>query len=191
MSNRTMKHGLVVAVAGRSFSARSRPSWSAPMLSSTAAVKAAAPSAVIDVRNRNRGQYGNNGAIVTMARFATGARVRALPWGSGRRRRAGRRLRLSTKFVRSGLLSASDTAGGLRIRLRRLRQRTGELRLLQQPQLRLLQQSLRVIIGSFLIKQARARRSGLFAGAPAEARLTRRDVRVPLTGHSLIQSPGR
>jgi hypothetical protein len=62
MSNRTMKHGLVVAVAGTIVLGAVTPSWSAPVLSSTAAVKAAAPSAVIDVRNRNRGQYGNNGA---------------------------------------------------------------------------------------------------------------------------------
>ena len=62
MSNRTMKRGLVVAVAGTIVLGAVTPSWSAPVLSSTSAVKAAAPSAVIDVRNRNRGQYSNNGA---------------------------------------------------------------------------------------------------------------------------------
>jgi hypothetical protein len=62
MNTRTMKHGLVVAVAGTIVLGAVAPSWSAPVLSSTTAVKAAAPSEVTDVRYRNRGHYRHNRA---------------------------------------------------------------------------------------------------------------------------------
>ena len=57
MINRTMKCGLVVAVAGTIVLGAVTPSWSAPVPSSTTAVKAAAPSDVSDVRYRGRGHY--------------------------------------------------------------------------------------------------------------------------------------
>lgn len=57
MINRAMKRGLVVAVAGTMVIGAVAPSWSAPVLSSTAAVKAAVPSDVSEVRYRGRGQY--------------------------------------------------------------------------------------------------------------------------------------
>jgi hypothetical protein len=68
MNTQTMKRALVIAIAGTIGLAAVTPSWSAPVLSSTTAVKAAAPSAVSDVRYRyrNRGYSRNTGAAVAV-----------------------------------------------------------------------------------------------------------------------------
>jgi hypothetical protein len=68
MNTQTIKRALVIAIAGTIGLAAVTPSWSAPVLSSTTAVKAAAPSAVSDVRYRyrNRGYSRNTGAAVAV-----------------------------------------------------------------------------------------------------------------------------
>ena len=68
MNTQTMRRALVIAIAGTIGLAAVTPSWSAPVLSSTTAVKAAAPSAVSDVRYRyrNRGYSRNTGAAVAV-----------------------------------------------------------------------------------------------------------------------------
>jgi len=68
MSNQPMKRALVIAIAGTIGFAAVTPSWSAPVSSATTAVKAAAPSAVSDVRYRyrNGGYSRNTGAAVAV-----------------------------------------------------------------------------------------------------------------------------
>jgi hypothetical protein len=66
MTNQTMKRVLVAAIAGATALGAVTPSWSAPVLSSTTAVKAAAPSALSDVRYGYRGHYRNDGAAVAL-----------------------------------------------------------------------------------------------------------------------------
>jgi hypothetical protein len=66
MNIQTMKHALVIAIAGTIALGAVTPSLSAPVLSTTAAVKAAAPSAASDIRYRNRGYYPNTGAEVAL-----------------------------------------------------------------------------------------------------------------------------
>jgi hypothetical protein len=61
MNSETTKRALVVAVAGAVALGAATPAWAAPVSSATIAVKAAAPSAVSDIRHRNRA-YHNNGA---------------------------------------------------------------------------------------------------------------------------------
>jgi hypothetical protein len=79
MNNQTMKRALVIAISGTIALAAVTPSWSAPVLSSTTAVKAAAPSAVSDVRYRyrNRGYYRNNGAAVALGVLGVAGAVAA------------------------------------------------------------------------------------------------------------------
>jgi hypothetical protein len=68
MNNQTMKRALVIAIAGTIGLGAVTPSWSAPVSATTTTVKAAAPSAVSDVRyrNRNRGYSRNTGAAVAV-----------------------------------------------------------------------------------------------------------------------------
>ena len=66
MNNQTMKRALVIAIAGIIGLGATAPSWSAPVSSATTAVKAAAPSAVSDVRYRNRGYSRNTGAAAAV-----------------------------------------------------------------------------------------------------------------------------
>ena len=92
MTNQTMKRALVAAIAGATALGAVTPSWSAPMLSSTTAVKAAAPSALSDVRygyhgyDRNRGV---NGAAVALGilgiagAVAASSAYRQRPYGYG------------------------------------------------------------------------------------------------------------
>jgi hypothetical protein len=69
MTMKTMmtKGALAIAVAGAMTIGVASPSWAAPVLSNTAAVKAAAPNAVTDVRyygNGYRRGYRNNGGLI-------------------------------------------------------------------------------------------------------------------------------
>ena len=67
MNRQSMKRAVVIAVAGAVALGAASPSWAAPVLSSTTAVKAAAPSAVSDVRYRgHRRYYRNNGAGIAL-----------------------------------------------------------------------------------------------------------------------------
>jgi len=77
MNNQTMKGALVIAIAGTVALGAVTPSWSAPVLSTTTAVKAAAPSAVSDVRSRNRGYYHNDGAALALGILGAAGAVAA------------------------------------------------------------------------------------------------------------------
>jgi peptidoglycan/LPS O-acetylase OafA/YrhL len=77
MNNQTVKRALVVAIAATIALGAVTPSWSAPVLSTTTAVKAAAPSAVSDVRYRNRGYYRNDGAAVALGILGVAGAVAA------------------------------------------------------------------------------------------------------------------
>ena len=79
MNHQTMKRALVIAIAGTIAVGAATPSWSAPVLSATTGVKAAAPSAVSDVRYRyrNRGYYRNNGAAIGLGILGVAGAVAA------------------------------------------------------------------------------------------------------------------
>jgi hypothetical protein len=86
MNRQTMKRAAVVAIAGAVALGAGSPSWAAPVMSSTASVKQAAPSAVSDVRyiRGNRGRhYRNNGAGVALGVLgAVGAVAGAAAYGN-------------------------------------------------------------------------------------------------------------
>jgi hypothetical protein len=63
MNMMTTKRSIALAIAGAMTIGVAGPSWAAPVLSNTAAVKAAAPSAVSDVRYYRNG-YRNNGGLI-------------------------------------------------------------------------------------------------------------------------------
>jgi hypothetical protein len=65
MNKQTMKRAVVFAIAGATVLGAVTPAWSAPVLSNTAALKTAAPSALTDVRYRGR-YYRNDGAAVAL-----------------------------------------------------------------------------------------------------------------------------
>jgi hypothetical protein len=60
MAYKTMKRVIVIAIAAATAFSTGTPAWSAPVMSSTAALKSAVPSAVTDVRYRR--YYRSNGA---------------------------------------------------------------------------------------------------------------------------------
>lgn len=67
MNEQTMKRAVAIAVASAVVFGAVSPSWAAPVLSSTAAVRTAVPSAVSDVRYRgHRRYYRNNGAGIAL-----------------------------------------------------------------------------------------------------------------------------
>jgi hypothetical protein len=63
MSNVTMKRSVALAIAGAMAIGVASPAWAAPVLSNTAAVKAAVPAATTDVRYYRNG-YRNNGGLI-------------------------------------------------------------------------------------------------------------------------------
>ena len=67
MTDQTMKRVTAITIAGATLFGAVSPVWSAPVLSNTAAVIAAAPSNVTDVRYGGRRYYrNNNGAAVAL-----------------------------------------------------------------------------------------------------------------------------
>ena len=60
------KRAIALAIAGATALGAVTSAWSAPVLSSTAALKAAVPSDVSDVRYRGRYRRGGNGAGVAL-----------------------------------------------------------------------------------------------------------------------------
>jgi transposase len=64
MNQQTMKRAVVIAIAGAVALGAATPAWAAPVLSSTTAVKAGAPSATSDVRYYRGRHYRNNGAAI-------------------------------------------------------------------------------------------------------------------------------
>jgi hypothetical protein len=95
MNNQTTKRALVFAIASTVALGAVAPSWSAPVLSTTAAVKAAAPSAVSDVGYRNRGHSPNTGAAIALGilgvagAVAAGSAYRQNSYGQSRYYRQG------------------------------------------------------------------------------------------------------
>jgi hypothetical protein len=61
-----MKRAIAIAITGVTVIGAISPAWSAVVLSNTAAVKAAVPSTVTDVRYSGRRYYRNNGAGVAL-----------------------------------------------------------------------------------------------------------------------------
>lgn len=67
MNQQTLKRAVVIAVTSAVALGAVSPSWAAPVLSSTTAVRSAAPSAVSAVRYRgHRRYYRNNGAGIAL-----------------------------------------------------------------------------------------------------------------------------
>lgn len=89
MNKQAMKRASIVAIAGAVALGAAAPSWAAPVLSSTTAVKEAAPSAVSDVRYRGYrgyrgGHYRNNGAGIALGVLGVaGAVAGAAAYGHG------------------------------------------------------------------------------------------------------------
>jgi len=87
MNKQTMKRAVAIAIAGAVVLSAVTPSWAIPVLSSTTAVKEAAPSAVSDVRHYRgyRGHYyRNNGAGVALGILGVaGAVAGAAAYGHG------------------------------------------------------------------------------------------------------------
>lgn len=83
MTRQSMKQAVVIAVAGALAFGAATPSWAAPVLSSTAIVKQAAPSSVSDVGYRGR-YYGNRGAGIALGVLGVvGAVAGAAAYGNG------------------------------------------------------------------------------------------------------------
>jgi hypothetical protein len=89
MTNQTMKRAVAIAIAGATVVGSISPAWSAVVLSNTAALKAAAPVTVTDVRYGGHRYYRNNGAGVALGilgvvgAVAAASAYRHNPYGYG------------------------------------------------------------------------------------------------------------
>jgi transposase len=84
MNQQTMKHAVVIAIAGAVALGAVTTVSAAPVLSSTTALNNAAPSSVIDVRYYRHGNYHNYGPGVAFGALGAAAAIAgAATYGNG------------------------------------------------------------------------------------------------------------